>query len=85
MLPKPKKDAETLKESICDITGSRQQAKTQYPLSAILMVALLASFTREHERREHRHLLENAQELARIIDDFPLEAPFTTRSTVSCA
>ena len=45
LAPETQKAAETLKESIRDIADPRQQAKTQYPLSAILMVALLASFT----------------------------------------
>ena len=37
LAPETQKAAETLKESIRDIADPRQQAKTQYPLSAILM------------------------------------------------
>lgn len=76
LAPETQKAAETLKESIRDIADPRQQEKTQYPLSAILMVALLASFTGNTSAVSIAiYWRMHAQELAQIIDDFPLEAP----------
>lgn len=74
--PETQKAAETLKTAICDIEDPREQKKTQYPLSAILMVALLASFTGDTSAVSIAiYWRMHAAELAQIIDDFPAEVP----------
>ena len=76
LAPETKKAADALKQSISDIADPRQQAKTQYPLSAILMVALLSSFTGNTSAVSIAiYWRMHAQELAQIIDGFPTEAP----------